>query len=39
LVFKAALVAVFAALVEAFTLFGLDNISVPIAIFLVMRFV
>lgn len=39
LVLKAALVAVFAALVEAFTPFGLDNMSVPIAIFLVMRFV
>ena len=39
LVLKAALVAIFAALVEAFTLFGLDNISVPIVIFLVMRFV
>ena len=39
LVLKAFLVGVFAALVEAFTPFGLDNMSVPIAIFLVMRFV
>ena len=39
LVLKAFLVGVFAALVEAFTPFGLDNMSVPIAIFLIMRFV
>ena len=39
LVLKSAMVAVFAALVEAFTPFGLDNMSVPVAIFLVMRFV
>ena len=39
LVLKAALVGIFAALVEAFTPFGLDNMSVPIAIFLVMRLV